>query len=318
MTTHEANPILALDHSTAVASALEAVENAMFDVVNSEISILRDASRHILAAGGKRIRPRLLSLAYLACGGLNVERVGAPGAAVELMHTASVVHDDINDHGVLRRGRPSVNAVWGRTFALLTGDFLFTAVYQLMAPYKDLNVLLARAATALVEGETLQAQAVKENNFTRETYARIIALKTAALFQAAGEIGARLANASPEVVDAIAQYAYSLGMAFQIVDDILDVVGDEAKLGKTAHIDAEQGRGFVSIKESQSSNDNHNSGDIMDSVKRKLMEGNRLQEARDQARAFIEMAIAQLHILPPSDARQELIDLAYNVVNRDH
>ena len=318
MTTHEANPTLALDHSTAVSSALQAVENAMLDVVNSEVSILRDASRHILSAGGKRIRPRLLTLAYLACGGLNIKRIAAPGAAVELMHTASVVHDDINDHGVLRRGRPSVNAIWGRTFALLTGDFLFTAVYQLMAPYKDLNVILARAATALVEGETLQAQAVKDNNFTREIYARIIALKTAALFQAAGEIGARLANAKPEIVDALAQYAYSLGMAFQIVDDILDVVGDEAKLGKTAHIDADQGRGFISIKDAASSSANHSTADVMDNVKRKLMEGNRLQEARDQARAFVEMAIMQLNVLPESDARQELVSLAESVINRDH
>jgi len=318
MTTHEANPTLALDHSAAVISALQAVENAMLNVVSSEVSILRDASRHILSAGGKRIRPRLLILSYLACGGLNVERVAAPAAAVELMHTASVVHDDINDHGVLRRGRPSVNAIWGRTFALLTGDFLFTAVYQLMAPYKDLNILLARAATALVEGETLQAQAVKENNFTRETYARIIALKTAALFQAAGEIGACLANAKPEVVDALAQYAYSLGMAFQIVDDILDVVGDEAKLGKTAHIDADQGRGFISIKDASPLSGNHSAADVMDSVKRKLMEGNRLQEAREQARSFVEMAIMQLSILPESDARQELISLAESVIDRDH
>ncbi|MDW8173714.1 MAG: polyprenyl synthetase family protein [Anaerolineae bacterium] len=315
MTTHEANPTLVLDHSIAASTALQAVENAMFDVVNSEVSILRDASRHILSAGGKRIRPRLLILAYLACGGLNVERIAAPAAAVELMHTASVVHDDINDHGVLRRGRPSVNAVWGRTFALLTGDFLFTAVYQLMAPYKDLNIILARAATALVEGETLQAQAVKENNFTREVYARIIALKTAALFQAAGEMGARLANAKPEVVEALSQYAYSLGMAFQIVDDILDVIGDEAKLGKTAHIDADQGRGFISIKDAPS---NHSTADVMDSVKRKLMEGNRLAEARAQARAFVDMAIMQLDLLPASEARQELVSLAESVIDRDH
>lgn len=169
-----------------------------------------------------------------------------------------------------------------------------------------------------MEGETLQAQAVKDNNFTREIYARIIALKTAALFQAAGEIGARLANAKPEIVDALAQYAYSLGMAFQIVDDILDVVGDEAKLGKTAHIDADQGRGFISIKDAASSSANHSTADVMDNVKRKLMEGNRLQEARDQARAFVEMAIMQLNVLPESDARQELVSLAESVINRDH
>ena len=147
--------------NTLVDDGLKAMEQAMFQVTNSDVDVLRDASRHILGAGGKRIRPRLLLLAYLAMGGDDLQKIAKPAAAVELMHTASVVHDDINDHGIVRRGRPSVNSIWGRTFALLTGDFLFTAVYELMAPYGQLNVDLANAATALVEGETLQASAVK-------------------------------------------------------------------------------------------------------------------------------------------------------------
>ena len=178
----------------------------MFDVVDSQVAVLRDASRHILSAGGKRVRPRLVLLAYAAAGGNDPSSAAPVAAAVELVHTASVVHDDINDHGIVRRGRPSVNAIWGRTFALLTGDFLFTKVYELMAPYKDLNIILADATVALVEGETLQASAVKENNFTREVYYRIIALKTAALFRAAGELGARLADGAAEHVEALAQF----------------------------------------------------------------------------------------------------------------
>jgi geranylgeranyl pyrophosphate synthase len=161
-----------LELTHIVDSGLAAIERAMNDVTDSQVDVLRDASRHILSAGGKRIRPRLLLLSYLAHGGTDIEYIARPAAAVELMHTASVVHDDINDHGILRRGRPSVNAIWGRTFALLTGDFLFTAVYELMAPYGELNVDLAKAATALVEGETLQASAVKNNTFfARSLYA---------------------------------------------------------------------------------------------------------------------------------------------------
>jgi octaprenyl-diphosphate synthase len=228
------------------------------------------------------------------------------------MHTASVVHDDINDHGIMRRGRPSVNAKWGRTFALLTGDFLFTAVYQLMSPYGELNRDLANAATALVEGETLQAWAVKNQEFTRENYIRIIALKTAALFQSAGSIGAKLANASESVVDALSAYAYNIGLAFQIVDDILDVIGDETTLGKTAGIDIEQGRGIVSVNEGENPND------IMDGIKAKLLGGNRLQEARQQAEALVQMAISFLDVLPASAAKDELISLAEKVVNRNH
>ncbi|MCA9913169.1 MAG: polyprenyl synthetase family protein, partial [Anaerolineae bacterium] len=219
MTTHNVmTRVTTVANENLIEVGLKATEDLMLQTVNSEVVVLRDASQHILGAGGKRIRPRMAILAYLAAGGENVEEVAAPAAAVELMHTASVVHDDINDHGVVRRGRPSVNAKWGRTFALLTGDFLFTAVYQVMAPYGELNLILAKAATALVEGETLQAWAVKNNEFTSENYMRIIALKTAALFQAAAEMGARSATDDETVIEALQQYAYNVGLAFQIVD----------------------------------------------------------------------------------------------------
>jgi geranylgeranyl pyrophosphate synthase len=304
---------IAADYKETVHLAMQAVEDAMNDVVNSEVTVLRDASRHILAAGGKRIRPRMLMLTYLALGGTDLEYAAPPAAAVELMHTASVVHDDINDHGVLRRGRPSVNAIWGRTFALLTGDFLFTAVYQLLAPYKDLNIVLARAATALVEGETLQAVAVKENNFTRETYARIIGLKTAALFQASAEMGALLAGAAPAQVAALAQFGYNIGLAFQIVDDILDIIGDETVLGKTAGIDIDQGRGLASVTDAP-----QGVSDVMESIKKKMLTGDRLNQGREQAESLVSMAIAQLDVLPDSPAKDELIALAEFAIRRNH
>jgi octaprenyl-diphosphate synthase len=303
------------DQQQLIKQGLEAIETAMLDVVDSDVSVLRDASNHILQAGGKRVRPRLLMLAYLALGGTDMRYIAAPAAAVELMHTASVVHDDINDHGIVRRGRPSVNAIWGRTFALLTGDFLFTAVYKLMAPYGNLNQDLADAATALVEGETLQAWAVKNNEFTSENYMRIIALKTAALFQAAGSLGAKLANATDDVTQALGSYAYNLGLAFQIVDDILDIVGDEEKLGKTAGLDIEQGRGIASV---ETDGEGQNGDDVLESIKRKMLAGNRLEKARQQAQMLAQMAINEIAILPDTPAKAELIDLAHDIINRDY
>lgn len=317
MTTQEfQSATIKADHAGLVETGLQFVEDAMVKVVNSDITVLREASLHILEAGGKRIRPRLLLLAYLAAGGTDVEYVAEPAAAVELMHTASVVHDDINDHGIVRRGRPSVNAKWGRTFALLTGDFLFTAVYELMAPYGKLNQDLAAAATALVEGETLQAWAVKNNEFNRENYIRIISLKTAALFQSAGSIGAQLANASEKIVEALSDYAYNIGLAFQIVDDILDIIGDEAKLGKTAGIDLEQGRGIAAA--SDDTNGHTQISEEVESIKRKLMNGKYLSEAQEQARGLVKMAITSLDALPDSPAKEGLTELAYSVIERDH
>jgi octaprenyl-diphosphate synthase len=307
-----------------IQQAMQSVENIMFEVVNSDVKTLRDASRHILDAGGKRVRPRLLMLAYSAFGGTDYGYAAPAAAAIELVHTASVVHDDINDHGVVRRGRPSVNAVWGRTFALLTGDFLFTKVYELMAPYKDLNIDLAEATVALVEGETLQAAAVKDNNFTREVYYQIIALKTAALFKASATIGAKLGHADQKSIDALGQYGYSVGLAFQIIDDVLDLTADSTQLGKTSGIDLAQGRGYAAA---YSSNGHSNTAvaeavveeaDPMVSIKAKILKGDAINEARVQARTLAQSAISCLDVLPESQAKRELIELANMVVDRDH
>jgi len=316
--------------SESLHVAMQSVENTMLSAVNSDVAVLRDASHHILAAGGKRIRPRLLLISYAVGGGTDMTKAAPLAAAIELVHTASVVHDDINDHGIVRRGRPSVNAIWGRTFALLTGDFLFTKVYELMAPYKNLNILLAEATVALVEGETLQASAVKDNNFSREIYYQIIARKTAALFRAAGRIGARFAGATDECTEALSQYGYNVGLAFQIVDDILDLTGDTEHLGKTAGIDLEQGKGFA-VAYNGNGNGNGNgskngvagvaavdAADPMASIKARVLQGNAVGEAHEQARQLVMMAVQGLDAIPDSAARTELIDLANLIVTRDH
>jgi geranylgeranyl pyrophosphate synthase len=307
--------VLTEDFAAVVEYGMQSVEQKMHDIVDSSVDVLRDASRHILSSGGKRIRPRLLVLSYLAAGGTAPERVAAPAAAVELVHTASVVHDDINDHGVLRRGKPSVNAVWGRTFALLTGDFLFAKVYELMAPYRDMNVELAEATIALVEGETLQAAAVKENKLNREIYTRIIGLKTAALFRSAARIGARMAGGGAPLVDALGNYAFNVGLAFQVVDDILDLTADSEQLGKTAGIDLEQGRGigaaYINEGKVQPS-----ASEVVDNVKRKLLDGGAIEAGWEQANLLVASAISSLDVLPASPARDALVNLAHLVVER--
>lgn len=293
--------------SDILDEALANVDARMNDVVDSDITVLRDASRHILLAGGKRVRPRLLILAHIAAGGDAIDDAVSIAAAIELVHTASVVHDDINDHGVVRRGRPSVNAIWGRTFALLTGDFLFTKVYELMAPFKDMNVTLAAATVALVEGETLQAAAVKENNYTREVYYRIIGLKTAALFRAAGLLGGQLADAAPAVVTALGNFGFNVGLAFQIVDDILDLTADSDQLGKTSGIDVEQGRGFAVA---------YGSDDPIAAIKEKARNSDTIREGNERAEQLVAMAIRELDVLPESDAKTALIELAQSVIHR--
>lgn len=306
-----------------ISQAMQAVDQVMSKAVNSEVELLQDASQHILNAGGKRVRPQLVLLSYAASGGTDFEYVLPVAAAVELVHTASVVHDDINDHGTVRRGRPSVNALWGRTFALLTGDFLFTKVYELMAPYQDMNVILAQGTVALVEGETLQAAAAKSSKLSREVYYQIIALKTAALFQAAAHLGGALAQASSQQIEALKTFGYNVGLAFQIVDDILDLTADAGQLGKTAGIDLSQGKGIGSVYSNGTIASTESvavaeANDPLTNIKQKILGGNAIEEARAHARVLANEAIACLDVLPTSSAKDELIALANLVVDRDH
>jgi len=310
--------------------ALQSVDELLRSIVNSDVDVLREASHHILEAGGKRVRPRLTLLAYEAVGGKNLGDVVPVAAAVELVHTATLVHDDINDHGSMRRGRPTVNARWGRTFALLTGDYLFTKVYELMAPYKDLNIIFAQATIALVEGETLQAAAAKSGQLDRETYTRIIAKKTASLFATACKLGAILGGGTKEQIDALEQYGFNLGLSFQIVDDILDLIADSKKLGKTAGIDVAQGKGLATaLATSGGSNgkivgtatavlEAEPAADPMAAFKQKMLSGGYIEEGRRNAEQLSTLATMSLTILPPSPAVTELQALTRQVVERDH
>jgi octaprenyl-diphosphate synthase len=304
---------------------MEAVEDRLASVVRSDISVLEDASLHIVSSGGKRIRPRMVLLSYLAAGGKDVDSVVSLAAAMEMVHTATLVHDDINDHSLTRRGKVTVHARWGRTFALLTGDYLFTKVYELMAPYGvGPNVIIADACTKLVEGETLQAAAAKSGNMDRETYKQIISLKTASLFEASGRLGALIAGAAEDAVEAMARYAYNLGLTFQIVDDILDIIGDAEAMGKPTGLDISQNRGVAMAQ---------NGGDVLTAVAelqveeetdpfkrmmQNLRESGAVEVARFQAQEMASRARNALSHVPASEARDELENLVDLVLERDH
>jgi len=306
---------------------LEAVEDALVAAIDSEVPLLNDASRHILTSGGKHLRPHIAMLAYLAVGGEDLMDAVPMAAAVEMVHTATLVHDDINDHSLLRRGRPSVHARWGRTFALLTGDYMFAKVYQLMAPYGPAyNVIMANACTQLVEGETLQAVSAKAGEIDRETYKRIVALKTASLFEASARMGALIGGGTPEEVDALADYAYNLGIAFQVVDDILDVIGDPEALGKPVGADLSQGRGAFVAQGERAILTLQPAVEVAvveedDPIKRmmaKLRTSGAIEMAQRQAAEMVARARRALAPIGPSPARDELDALTNLVLERDH
>ena len=306
-----------------LTKGLEAVEERLRSVVVSDVEILDEASRHIIESGGKRVRPRLVLLSYLAAGGQEIESAVSLAAAVELVHTATLVHDDINDHSLTRRGRITVHARWGRTFALLTGDYLFTKVYEMMAPYGDVfNVIMAEATVQLVEGETLQAAAAKAGQMDRETYKEIIARKTASLFRASAHMGGLLAGADEDVIESLREYGYRLGLAFQIVDDILDIIGDPDKMGKPVGADVVQGTGVAMLQNGGKISQGDGQvaeaeADPFQKLMLSLRESGAVEVARMQAEEMAGRARRALSPLPDSPARQEMERLIDSIVERE-
>jgi octaprenyl-diphosphate synthase len=314
--------------SEQIADGLAAIDELLVTVVDSEVQTLHEASVHILTSGGKRVRPQMALLAYLAAGGEEMDEVIPVAAAVEMVHTATLVHDDINDHSLTRRGKATVHSVWGRTFALLTGDYLFTKVYELMAPYgADYNMIMAEACTRLVEGETLQAYAAKQGTIDRDTYKQIIALKTASLFEAAAHMGAKLATNDENVIASLSSYAYNLGLTFQLVDDILDIVGDPEDLGKPVGNDVLQGRGVMAVNNGLDGGKDgratavadvavQDRPDAIEQMMASLRESGALEIARLQALETADRARRALDPLPSTVAKRELLNLVELVLNR--
>jgi geranylgeranyl pyrophosphate synthase len=304
-------------------AGMAAVEDQLRAIVDSDVEVLADAGLHIITSGGKRLRPQLALLAYSPPVVKSWPKVVPMATAVEMVHTATLVHDDINDHSMTRRGRITVHAKWGRTFALLAGDYLFTKVYELMAPYDSIyNVIMADATIKLVEGETLQAAAAKSGNMDRETYKTVISRKTASLFEAASRMGAMLATDDEEIINAAADYAYNLGLAFQIVDDILDIIGDPEVMGKPVGTDLQQNRGVTMVKnggghEGTATAVAEKAPDPIAQMMANLRESGAVEIARLQAREMADRARAALERLPYSPVREEMELLIDLVMDRD-
>jgi geranylgeranyl pyrophosphate synthase len=317
--------------SMKLEEIVASVDKTLLDIVQTDVGLLQEASQHIIDSGGKRVRPQLLILSYLAAGGQQISEAIPLASAIELVHTATLVHDDINDHSVTRRGQITVHAKWGRTFALLTGDFLFTKVYELMAPYGDrLNVIMASACVSLVEGETLQAAAAKAGQMDQETYYKIIARKTASLFEAAAQMGGILGQGTEEQIDALSTYAFNLGLAFQIVDDVLDIIGDPETLGKPVGSDVVQGAGAIMAHNGrQLASDTvaatatatavsaAPADDPIAELLASLRESGAVDVALARAYDYADRARYALQALPASPARHQLESLVDQVVNRE-
>ncbi len=230
-----------------LADDLQACNRAIVGRMESPVALIPQLAAHLVAAGGKRLRPLLTIAAARLCG-YPGPKGGARhvhlAACVEFIHTATLLHDDVVDESVLRRGLASANAVFGNKASVLVGDFLFARAFQLMVDDGSLKVLaiLSEAAATIAEGEVLQLVTQNDLSTSEARYFEVVRGKTAALFAAACRVGAVVANRPEHEERTIAEYGANLGMAFQLVDDALDYAADETTLGKTVGDDFREGK----------------------------------------------------------------------------
>lgn len=240
---HHAGPHAVDRLAALLAEDLEAVDALIHQHMTSPVGVIPNLAAHLIDAGGKRIRPLItLAAARLLGGGGDGPRKLA--AAVEFIHSATLLHDDVVDVSSMRRGRQAANLIWGNSASVLVGDFLFARAFNLMVETGDLQVLdiLARAASVIAEGEVMQLAAANDADTTRERYMAIVAAKTAALFAAAARAGAVCAGRAGPEAAALEIYGRELGLAFQLVDDALDYGGLSQAMGKNVGDDFKEGK----------------------------------------------------------------------------
>ena len=229
---------------TVISQEMQDVEERLGTPAEDNGVLLSTVARYALASGGKRIRPALLLLAARASGADACARSVTLASATEMMHAATLLHDDIVDHAPTRRGRPSAMARWGADVSVLVGDFLFSRAIQDLVADEDRRILcaFADATVAMTEAEVLQLQLLHDLRIPEADYLKIVTGKTAALMSAACRAGALLANAPEPVVEALAEFGLNLGIGFQLVDDALDYVAREDRLGKPVGKDFREGK----------------------------------------------------------------------------
>jgi octaprenyl-diphosphate synthase len=305
---------------------LEAVERRLGDVLASREPRMTEIADHLIGAGGKRVRPMVTLLAFRACGGAQTADAVDVAVALELIHSASLLHDDIIDGNDVRRGRDSARRRFGVADTLVAGDFLFSRAFQICGRFSAEQIdWAAEACIALTEGEIMQSRFRNNPAVTLDDYLEIIYRKTASLFEQGARIAASLAAPDPPaLVDAVASCARHVGLTFQIVDDLLDVTADESDLGKPVGLDVREGNPslpiVLAISEDAEIARMFAAGELNDgevgAVLGRLRRSRALPEARRLAHEHGHLAHAALDSLPKTPYKESLHELIDQLIAR--
>ncbi|HYD67690.1 polyprenyl synthetase family protein [Azospirillum sp.] len=321
-----------LDDLTAlVDDDLKAVNELILANMQSSVDLIPQLAGYLIAAGGKRLRPVLTLAAARMCG-YQGENHKMLATVVEFIHTATLLHDDVVDESDLRRGLASANAVFGNKASVLVGDFLFSRAFELMVGVGSLDVLriLSRASAVIAEGEVLQLQTTNDTETSEQAYLEVIKGKTAELFAAACRVGAVVANRPQAEEMALYDYGMNLGIAFQLVDDVLDYSAKQAKLGKTVGDDFREGKITLPVVLAfRRGNDEERAfwrrameeleqqdGDL-ERAQQLMAKHNALKDTVERARHYGAIARDALGLFPESPVKHALLEVIDFVIDRE-
>ena len=316
------------DIKAVVSSDFDTVNTFILEQLHSDVPLIGEVGEYIVNSGGKRLRPLLCLLSANACGYQGQDHITV-AAITEFLHTATLLHDDVVDASNLRRGKATVNAVWGNPHSVLVGDFLISRSFQMIVSVKNLRLMeiLADATNVISEGEVLQLINIHDPDTTEESYFKVIRYKTAKMFEVAAESAAVLAESPEEQVKAMVSYARHMGAAFQLADDILDYTGSAEEMGKNVGDDLAEGKPTLPliytinngsseqvnmIREAITHGGLENLDEILDIVKT----CGAIEYTMNMAQKEADLAVSALNTIPDSPYRDALISLAKLAVDR--
>ncbi len=331
---HQLQPTLDLDAiQSLVAPELAQVDKITARRLHSDVALVNQISQHIVHSGGKRLRPLVSLLSARACGYQGCDHLEF-AAIIELIHTATLLHDDVVDDSKLRRGELTANAMFGNEASVLVGDFLYSRAFQMMVNARSpdslrIMAIMADTTNTIAEGEVMQLLNCHDPQTSEQRYLRVIEAKTATLFKAAAEIGAVLSEVSETQIAAMAQYGLHLGIAYQLVDDALDYQGSSGKIGKNVGDDIAEGKPTLPLIFALAHSDGteaellrgciENGGlEQIDEIIRIVESSGAIQYTAQRAAQQIKLAGKALQELPQSRYREALESLAEFAVHRSY
>jgi octaprenyl-diphosphate synthase len=327
----ELPPVLAELHAL-IQDDLELTNRIIIEQLNAQVELIPTLGSHLINSGGKRLRPAL-TLLTAKMFGYSGDQHALLAAVIEFIHTATLLHDDVVDGSLTRRGSETANSVWGSKAPVLVGDFLFSRSFQILVSHGDLKVLevVADACAIISEGEVLQLVVAKDLSTDEEKYMQVVSSKTAALFSAAMQLSGILCKRSPEEISQLANYGLLLGQAYQVVDDALDYSATQETLGKTIGDDFQEGKITLPVIHAytQGSEEerafwrlcledtNHPEGGLQKAIEIIKSRGS-LDYAMKTAKRLADQAKEQLKQFPASQERDTMLKLADFAVNRSY